>query len=152
MLQHEPIEAGRARSDTSAPRRAEHHEDIDTLKARMRGAIASLGLPRYVTQAANALIDIWQRGKGLFPEQATIAVRALYGERRTRDALNELRAVHGLITWERRRYRGVQTSNLYEWTPQFWALVNAPKDGATGGKECRPQAATVADKRGSPHL
>lgn len=150
MHQHEPIEAGRARSGASAPRRAEHRDDIDTLKARMRAAVASLGMPRHETQAAFALIDTWQRGKGLFPEQATIAGRAFYGERRTRDALKALRDEHDLITWERRRYRGVQTSNLYEWTPRFWAVVNAWGGCATAGKECRPQAAKSAVRRRQP--
>ena len=150
MHQHEPIEAGRARSGTSAPRRAEQRDDIDTLKARMRAAVASLGMPRHETQAAFALIDTWQRGKGLFPEQATIAGRAFYGERRTRDALKALRDEHDLITWERRRYRGVQTSNLYEWTPRFWAIVNAWGGCATAGKKCRPQAAKSAVRRRQP--
>jgi len=149
-MQTEPIAAGPARSDTSARRRAEDRENIDTLKARMRGAVASLGLPRHVTQAALALIDTWQRGKGLFPEQATIARRALYGERRMRDALRELRDEHGLITWDNRRYRGVQTSNLYHWTPAFWSLVNAYGGSATGGKQSRPQAAIVATRRRQP--
>lgn len=149
-MQTDTIEAGGARSGASARRRADHRDDIDTLKARMRGAIASLGLPRHVAQAGIALVDIWQRGKGLFPEQATIAIRASYRERRIRDALKELRVTYGLITWEQRRYRGVQTSNLYTWTPQFWALVNAPKGGPTGGKECRPQGAKIAARRRQP--
>jgi hypothetical protein len=100
MHQHEPTEAGPARSLPSARCRGER-EEIALLKEKMRGAVASLGMPRHVKHAALSLIDTWQRGKGLFPEQATIAQGADYSERRIRDALTELRQTYDLITWER---------------------------------------------------
>ena len=141
-----PIEAGRARSKTPARRPADR-DRIATQKAVMREAVTCMGLQRHETQVLEALIDIWQPGGGLFPEQATIAARALYGERRTRAALKSLREDHELVAWVNRRYRGVQTSNLYQFTPKFWALVRALTGATTEEKQSRLRAAKDAFRR-----
>lgn len=141
-----PIEAGRARSDTSAHRPADR-DKIAAQKARMREALPYMGLQRHEVQTLEGLIDIWQPAGGLFPEQATIATRALYGERRTRAALKSLREEHRLITWERRRYRGVQTSNLYRFTPKFWACVRAIAGATPTEKQSRLRAVSGATSR-----
>jgi hypothetical protein len=142
-------EAGGSRSAEGTTEHRSNPTDrreIDTLKATMRAAAAGLGLPRHELRVLEALIDIWQPAGGLWPEQATIATVALYGDRRTRTALMSLRE-RGLITWERRRYRGVQTSNLYQFTPKFWTLVREGRGGATAGNQNRPQTAKGAARR-----
>lgn len=144
-------EAGRPRSAPARARRAVSapKEDVAALKGKMRGAVARLDLPRHQAQTFEALIDIWQPGGGLYPEQATIALRSTYGSRWTRDALAGLRS-RGLLTWQKRRYRGVQTSNLYQFTPAFWAVVHGGAPCATGGSQCRQQAAPNAARSRHP--
>ncbi len=112
---------------------------LDAIKGKMRAAIGKLReLSRLERFVLLALVTFWQFG-GLWPKHETIGGEAGYCERHVRTALARLKE-RGLLTWERRRFAGNQTSNLYRFSRAFWALVR----GEDVPEECRRQPAQPA--------
>ena len=115
------------------------------LKERMRSAVLSIpDLSDAEHRVLLALVHIWQF-RGLFPKQDTIGAVARYSDRHVRTALAKLR-LRALITWEKRRYAGNQTSNLYRFTAAFWELVRERSGSSQGFRRQSEQASAGSRK------